>query len=71
MSLFLVEGLEIGEHCSDFVAVKTDGDLRVRECTQKAFKKAHDRQTVGCFKELLETAGSGRLEHCYGEEGDR
>lgn len=31
----LLEGLEIGEYCSDFVAVKTDGDLRVRECVYR------------------------------------
>lgn len=28
----LLEGLEIGEYCSDFVATKVDGDLMVREC---------------------------------------
>lgn len=28
----LLEGLEIGEYCSDFVATKLDGDLMVREC---------------------------------------
>ena len=28
----LLEGLEIGEYCSDFVATKVDGDLLVREC---------------------------------------
>lgn len=28
----LLEGLEIGDYCSDFVATKTDGDLMVREC---------------------------------------
>lgn len=27
----LLEGLEIGEYCSDFVATKADGDLMVRE----------------------------------------
>ena len=27
-----LDGLELGEYCSDFVAVKTDGDLMVREC---------------------------------------
>lgn len=31
----VLEGLEIGEYCSDFVAVKTDGDLRVRECVYR------------------------------------
>lgn len=31
----LLEGLEIGEYCSDFVVVKTDGDLRVRECVYR------------------------------------
>lgn len=31
----LLEGLEIGEYCSDFVAVKVDGDLRVRECVYR------------------------------------
>lgn len=31
----LLEGLEIGEYCSDFVAVKTDDDLRVRECVYR------------------------------------
>lgn len=28
----LLEGLEMGEYCSDFVATKMDGDLLVREC---------------------------------------
>lgn len=28
----LLEGLEIGEYCSDIVATKVDGDLMVREC---------------------------------------
>lgn len=28
----ILDGLELGEYCSDFVAVKTDGDLMVREC---------------------------------------
>lgn len=28
----LLDGMELGEYCSDFVAVKTDGDLMVREC---------------------------------------
>ncbi len=31
----LLEGLEIGEYCSDFVAIKMDGDLRVRECVYR------------------------------------
>lgn len=35
----LLEGLEIGEYCSDFVAVKTDGDLRVRECVYRKHLK--------------------------------
>lgn len=28
----LLEGLELGEYCSDFLATKVDGDLMVREC---------------------------------------
>ena len=28
----LLDGLEIGEYCSDFVATKADGELMVREC---------------------------------------
>lgn len=31
----LLEGLEIGEYCSDFVATKADGDLMVRECVYR------------------------------------
>lgn len=31
----LLEGLELGEYCSDFVAVKTDGELMVRECVYR------------------------------------
>ena len=31
----LLEGLELGEYCSDFVAVKVDGDLLVRECVYR------------------------------------
>lgn len=30
-----LEGLEIGEYCSDFVATKVDGDLMVRECVYR------------------------------------
>lgn len=33
----LLEGLAIGEYTSDFVCVKADGDLMVRECV---FRKA-------------------------------
>lgn len=32
----LLEGLEIGEYCSDFVATKVDGDLMVRECVSES-----------------------------------
>lgn len=31
----LLEGLELGDYCSDFVAVKVDGDLLVRECVYR------------------------------------
>lgn len=31
----LLEGLELGEYCSDFVAVKVDGELMVRECVYR------------------------------------
>ena len=31
----LLKGLEIGEYCSDFVATKVDGDLRVRKCVYR------------------------------------
>lgn len=31
----LLDGLEIGEYCSDFVATKVDGDLMVRECVYR------------------------------------
>lgn len=31
----LLEGLELGEYCSDFVAVKVNGDLMVRECVYR------------------------------------
>jgi hypothetical protein len=33
----LLEGLEIGEYTSDFVVVKSDGDLMVRECVFRKF----------------------------------
>lgn len=33
----LIEGLEIGEYCSDFVAIKVDGDLMVRECVYRKY----------------------------------
>ena len=33
----LLDGLELGEYCSDFVAVKVDGDLRVRECVYRKY----------------------------------
>lgn len=31
----LLEGLEAGDYCSDFVAKKSDGDLMVRECAYR------------------------------------
>lgn len=33
----LLDGLEIGEYTSDFVCVKPDGDLMVRECIFRKF----------------------------------
>jgi hypothetical protein len=33
----LLKGLEIGEYTSDFVCVKTDGDLMVRECVYRKY----------------------------------
>lgn len=33
----LLEGLETGEYTSDFVCVKTDGDLMIRECVFRKF----------------------------------
>ena len=33
----LLDGLEIGEYTSDFVCVKPDGDLMVRECVFRKF----------------------------------
>lgn len=33
----LLEGLEMGEYCSDFVATKIDGDLMVRECVFRKY----------------------------------
>ena len=40
----MLEGLELGEYCSDFVAVKMDGDLLVRECV---FKKHLTKPMTG------------------------
>lgn len=31
----LLDGFPEGEYCSDFVSVKTDGDLMVRECVYR------------------------------------
>ena len=33
----LLDGLDLGEYTSDFVCVKTDGDLMVRECVYRKF----------------------------------
>ena len=33
----VLTGLEIGEYTSDFVCVKKDGDLRVRECVDRKY----------------------------------
>lgn len=33
----LLEGLQEGEYTSDFVCVKSDGDLMVRECVYRKF----------------------------------
>lgn len=32
-----LEGLEEGEYTSDFVCMKTDGDLMVRECVERKY----------------------------------
>jgi len=31
----LLDGLQEGEYTSDFVCIKTDGDMLVRECVQR------------------------------------
>ena len=33
----LLDGLTEGEYTSDFVCIKTDGDMMVRECVQRRF----------------------------------
>lgn len=33
----LLDGLEVGDYASDFVCVKLDGDLMVRECVYRKF----------------------------------
>lgn len=33
----LLDGLDLGEYTSDFVCVKADGDLMVRECVYRKF----------------------------------
>lgn len=33
----LLDGLEVGEYTSDFVCVKADGDLMVRECVFRKY----------------------------------
>ena len=33
----LLDGLELGAYTSDFVCVKSDGDLLVRECVSRKF----------------------------------
>ena len=33
----LLDGLDLGEYTSDFVCVKADGDLMVRECVFRKF----------------------------------
>ena len=33
----LLEGLEVGDYTSDFVCIKSDGDLMVRECVYRKF----------------------------------
>ena len=33
----LLEGLEEGEYTSDFVCIRSDGDMMVRECVQRKF----------------------------------
>ena len=33
----LLDGLDLGEYTSDFVCVKSDGDLMVRECVYRKF----------------------------------
>ena len=33
----LLDSLEVGEYTSDFVCVKTDGDMMVRECVNRKY----------------------------------
>jgi len=33
----LLDGLEEGEYTSDFVCIRSDGDMMVRECVQRKF----------------------------------
>jgi len=33
----LMDGLEIGEYSSDFVCIREDGDMIVRECTERKY----------------------------------
>lgn len=53
----LLDGLQEGEYTSDFVCVKTDGDLSVRECVQR--KHLTKPMTV----KLLDTSRSYWLRH--------
>lgn len=53
----LLDGLQEGEYTSDFVCVKADGDLSVRECVQR--KHLTKPMTV----KLLDTSRSYWLRH--------
>ena len=43
-----LDGLEVGEHTSDFVCIKANGDLIVRECVHRRLlmKPLTDRKSV-------------------------
>lgn len=54
----LLDGLELGEYCSDFVATKADGDLMVRECVfRKHLTKPMTAKLLDASKEYWAKRG--------------
>lgn len=59
-----LEGLEMGDYTSDFVCIKADGDLLVRECVFRKYltkPKTENRKASGRIQDVLAEAWRTRL----------
>ena len=60
-----LDGAELEEYSTDFVCIRTDGDLMVRECVwRKHLTKPMTSTFTGYVKRVLASAWSNRLGAC-------